>query len=200
MNNQKKELFDIYDFIKRLQQLKTVIRANLATEDRRENSAEHSWTVAMMAWFLSSEFQKEFEENIDINKVMKMALMHDIIEIEVADISVWDKQERLKAEKKEKEVFRSVIEILPSSLKHELEALWNEFEDGNTLESKIVRGVDRLSAALQRLVTKQGWVNENHTEEDLDNIQLSKIGFSNVLKSMYMEIKKESFDKGLLKK
>lgn len=200
MNNQKKELFNLYNFLKRLQQLKAVIRATSATKDRKESSAEHSWTVAMMAWFLSSEFQKEFTTDIDINKVIKMALMHDIIEIEVADVSVWDTKERLKTKKKEKDFFMSVIDMLPLNLKNELTLLWNEFEDGNTIESKIVRGVDRLSAALQRLVTKQGWVNEGHNEKDLDNIQLSKIEFSKVLKSIYIEIKKESFAKGLLQK
>jgi len=193
---------NIYEFLKAIQSLKSVTRATLATEERKENSAEHSWSVAMIVWLLSYKFQEEFDQIIDIEKLIKMALMHDLIEIQIGDTSVWDKENRSKIEQQEqnKDIFLFLIASLPLSLKEELIELKDEFEEAKTLESKIVKGVDRLSAALQRVVTKQGWVNEGHNEKDLDNVQLPKIDFSEVLKSLYNQIKQESFQEDLLEK
>lgn len=173
---------------------------NLATKTRKENSAEHSWSVATMVWLLETEFKKEFGKKINFEKAIKMALMHDIVETEVKDVSVWSLKERKKAEIKEKDIFGRVVDNLPDNLKRELSELWDEFEENKTTESKIVGGVDRISAAIQRVVTGQGWAKEGHNEKGLDKIQLPKIGFSKVLRELYKNLKKEAFEKKLLEK
>ncbi|OGY88021.1 MAG: hypothetical protein A2233_04835 [Candidatus Kerfeldbacteria bacterium RIFOXYA2_FULL_38_24] len=193
-------LSPLYQFIQEVQKLKYIDRAVLATESRKESSAEHCWSVGVIVWFLSDAWKKEFNTDIDVNKIIKMALMHDIIEVRVGDVSVWDKKKRLQIEQKERDGFMSIISTLPTSLQTELASLWNELQEGQTLESKMVSGADRLSAAIQRLITKQGWVTEGHNEKDLDGIQLPKINFSKVLLSFYNEIKQESFNNGLLEK
>jgi len=200
--NQVNKSVNIYEFIKTIQELKQVLRATFATSKRKENSAEHSWSVAMIIWFLSIDLKKEFGQEIDLNRMIKMGLAHDLIELQIGDTSVWDKENRLQSEveEKRKDIFLSLVKCLQIELRNELIELKNEFDQSKTIESKIVKGVDRLSAALQRVVTKQGWVNEGHSEQDLDEIQLPKIIFSEVLKSFYNQIKQDSFEQGLLER
>ncbi len=188
-----------YGFIKKIQALKHVERAVLADRDRKENSAEHSWSVALLLWTLTRDFEDEFGEKLDSERMLKMALMHDLVEIEVGDVSVWEGEKRKQAERNEGEVLGTLAEKLPHSFRSELSDLWEELRKKETLESRLVRGVDRLSGAFQRLVTDQGWADEGHSESDLDDIQLDALKCSRVLTDMYTMLKQEAKEKNLLR-
>lgn len=77
---------------------------------------------------------------------------------------------------------------------------WHEFEAGETLESKIARGIDRINPAIMRLTTGQGWLDVNGDVAHLDHIQLARVEFSSTLLELYNSVKEEALEKGLLKK
>ncbi len=189
----------LFDFIKFSSQLRAVMRHNYATSDRVESVAEHSWHLALMCWVLHKRFEEEFGVAISQEKMMKMCLMHDLVEIETGDISVWKLEERKNKSEREDVAAQKIFSKLPDGLAEEMLSLWHEFEKAETLESKIVRGVDRLSGVLMRLLTGQGWSDVGGEVQKIDQIQLPRIGFSEVLKSLYESIKKEALFKDLLK-
>ena len=82
----------------------------------------------------------------------------------------------------------------------ELLDLWHEYEEGSTIESKIVRGIDRLNPAFMRLVTKQGWADVDGSTKTLDEVQLPRVSFSKTLMALYEDIKSQAVVEGLLKK
>jgi putative hydrolases of HD superfamily len=193
------EMTALFDFIKFAAQLREIYRNNNATAERKESVAEHSWHLALMAWVLHEAFEKEFNLSISQERIIKMCLMHDIVEIVVGDVSVWKPMARVEVANQEEVAAQAIFARLPESLGAEMLALWHEFEDGATLEGKIARGIDRINPALMRLLTGQGWSDVNGDVQKLDALQLPRVGFSTVLSQFYEEIKAEAVSSGLLK-
>jgi putative hydrolase of HD superfamily len=193
------DLTPLFDFIKFAAQLRQVYRNNNATAERKESVAEHSWHLALIAWVLHEAFEKEFGLSISQERIIKMCLMHDIVEIVVGDVSVWKPIERVETANKEEEAAQAIFAKLPEALKIEMLALWHEFEKGETLEGKIARGIDRINPAMMRLLTGQGWADVGGTVERLDSLQIPRLGFSEVLSQFYADLKAEALASGLLK-
>lgn len=193
------ELNALFEFIRFSAALRNVVRGNNATVDRRESTAEHSWHLALMAWTLHSAFEREFNVTISQERLIKMCLVHDLVEIVVGDVPVWNLVEREAIALQEEAAAQQIFATLPASLGAEMLSLWHEFEQGETLEAKIARGIDRINPALMRMLTNQGWHEVNVDAPQLDRMQLPRIEFSEVLKALYDSIKAEAFAKGLLK-
>lgn len=143
------------DFILELDKLKTVTRKTKTLHcDRYENSAEHSWQIAMLAWSLAPYAPV----NTDINQVIKLLLVHDIGEIDTGDTIVyanadWD---ALKAE--EQAAVQRIFGLLPATQAQHLLALWQEFEAGETAEAKFAHACDRAMPVLLNLANNgQSW-------------------------------------------
>ncbi len=131
-------------FIVELDKLKSVLRRSIIGEGRRENSAEHSWHFAMMA-ILLNEYANE---PVDVLRVAKMALVHDIVEIDAGDTFVYDEAgESDKAEREQKAAER-IFHLLPVDQAAEVRALWDEYEDRQTAESRFACAIDRLAPIL----------------------------------------------------
>jgi putative hydrolases of HD superfamily len=193
------DLLPLFDFIKFSAQLRQVTRSNNATSDRKESVAEHSWHLALVAWLLHSAFENEFNVKISQERLIKMCLMHDLVEIVVNDVSAWKPAEREAAASQEEAAAQEIFSTLPSDLRDEMLNLWHEFESGETLEGKIARGIDRMNPALMRLLTGQGWSDVAGDVTRLDQLQLSRQGFSSTLMEIYNSIKSEALASGLLK-
>lgn len=145
----------VVDFILELDKLKTVSRKTKTLHnDRYENSAEHSWQIAMLAWSLSPYAPA----NTDINQVIKLLLVHDIGEIDTGDTIVyanadWD---ALKAE--ELVAVQRIFGLLPAQQGAELLGLWQEFEAGATIEAQFAHACDRAMPVLLNLANNgQSW-------------------------------------------
>lgn len=192
-------LASLFEFIKFSSKLRSIIRNNNATSDRKESVAEHSWHLALISWALHKSFEEEFGVKISQERMIKMCLMHDLVEINVGDASTWKPEERVDKASKEEQSAQEIFSKLPSELREEMLSLWHEFEKGETLESKIAKGVDRVNPALMRMLTGQGWSDVNGDVNHLDQIQLPRVEFSKVLKELYESIKSESLAAGLLK-
>ncbi len=135
---------DVIPFIVECEKLKSVLRrTNPVATDRRENSAEHSWTLALLAISLFPTC----DPFLDRLRVLKMLLIHDLVEIDAGDTFCYavrpDKAacERLAAER--------IFGLLPCGLSEEFLALWHEFEASETKESTFANALDRLLPLIQ---------------------------------------------------
>ena len=153
----------IIDFIIEIDKLKGVTRKTKPlTLDRYENSAEHSWQIALLATTLAPYAA----EPIDINRVIRMLLVHDIGEIDTGDTIVyadanWD---ALKAE--EFTAVQRIFGILPEAQSAAFLALWQEFELNDTAEARFANAADRAMPALLNLANQgQSWRENGITHE-----------------------------------
>ncbi|MDD1781789.1 HD domain-containing protein [Enterovibrio sp. ZSDZ35] len=122
--------------------LKAVLRRTRvkSADARRENSAEHSWQVALMALLL----EEYANEPVDVAKVVKMLLLHDVVEIDAGDTFVYDLEAAKLQEEKELKAAKRIFGMLPSDQGDALLALWLEFEAGESPEARFGKALDRM--------------------------------------------------------
>jgi putative hydrolase of HD superfamily len=161
----KEELEKCFEFILEVEKLKGIERkVKPLGQDRYENSAEHSWQAALMALVLA----KYGNESLNIEKVVKMMLVHDIGEIDADDVFFFDDAGRLDAKEKELAAMKRIFGLLPEEKAAELFSLWNEFENGTSAEAKFARAIDRVMPVLQNLYNnKQSWTENGVTKEQI---------------------------------
>jgi putative hydrolase of HD superfamily len=130
-------------FIIEADKLKAIVRQNyLADGSRRENDAEHSWHLALMVAVLA---EHAATGNLDLLRILKMVLIHDLVEIDAGDAFVYDEAARAAAEAKERAAAERIFGLLPDDQRDEYRALWEEFEAAATPEARFARAVDRLA-------------------------------------------------------
>ncbi len=135
-------------FINEIDKLKSIVRVNrLHNGERRENTAEHSWHLALMTLV----FLDDAEEDIDALKAMKMALLHDIVEIDAGDTYAFDEKGYEDKFERELEAAKRIFSLLPDKLCREYMNLWLEFEKGVSAEAQFVLAMDRLAPVLSHL-------------------------------------------------
>ena len=129
------------EFIREIDKEKSIGRQTyLADASRKEDDAEHAWHMAIMAYL----FREHSNESVDIAKVMLMCLIHDIVEIDAGDTYAYD-AEGLKTQKEREDAAKErMFSLLPEDQKEELIALFDEFEDFSTAESKFAHAMDNL--------------------------------------------------------
>lgn len=143
-------------FLAELEKLKSVLRKNAPTGlDRRENSAEHSWHVTVAAML----FAELSPGQVDVLKVLKMMLIHDVVEIDAGDVLIFDDAARAANEAVEQAAARRLFGLLPERQGAELLSLWEEFEAAESAEARFAKGVDRVLPVMQNLAQNGGsWV------------------------------------------
>lgn len=138
-------------FIIEIDKLKSVFRQTLIMDSsRRENDTEHSWHLAVMAMLLGEYVDAE---NADINHAIKMALVHDIIEVYAGDTFAYDSAAIADKEQREQEAADKVFGLLPDDQRDEFRALWDEFEAMQTAESMYAAALDRLQPLIHNYMT-----------------------------------------------
>lgn len=146
------------DFLIEIDQVKSIFRhTRLFDGSRHENDAEHSWHLALMALVLA----EYANEPVDLVKVIKMVLIHDIVEIDSGDYLVYTDLTDEK-EKKETEAARRIFGILPEEQGNEFFDLWREFEQRITPEARFAAAVDRLEPIMQNYFTEGVTWRENN--------------------------------------
>ncbi|QNU65414.1 HD domain-containing protein [Ruminiclostridium herbifermentans] len=155
-------------FIIEVDKLKKVFRQNIVIGTiRNENDAEHSWHLAIMAMLLS---EYSSEKNLDVLKVIKLVIVHDLVEIDAGDTFCYDeKAQEDKAEREQKAADR-IFNILPDDQAEEIFTLWREFEERKTPEAKFASCLDRLQPLLLNYHTEgYTWQNTDVTSEKVLN-------------------------------
>ncbi len=139
-------------FVVEIDKLKTVLRRTWLTDrSRRENSAEHSWHLALMAVLLA---EHAAGPDLDVLRVVKMALFHDLVEIDAGDTFVYDEQAALDKPEREGRAAERIFGLLPADQGAELRALWEEYEARRTPEAQFAAALDRLQPILNNYHTR----------------------------------------------
>lgn len=186
------------EFIKEIDKIKYIERkTKLFNSDRRENDAEHSWHLAMMALVLA----EHANEDIDILKVIKMVLIHDIVEIDSGDIFFYDADNGHNNTEAELKAAKRIFGILPAEQAEELINIWLEFEDAETAEARFAKSLDRFEPLLQNYSNKGGTWQEFDVSHDMvyGMKRIIKDGSSSIWQ--YAEkLINDSVDQGYLKR
>ncbi|WP_161980991.1 HD domain-containing protein [Streptococcus sp. S784/96/1] len=141
-------LQDQWSFFNEVEKLKTITRQNQTLDNRFENSAEHSWQLALMAITL----REYFSELVNMEKVMLMLLLHDVGEIGVGDTSVFDEIGKLDSYERELASVTQTFSFLPMEQKEYYLNVWQEFEKGNSVEARYARCVDAIAPLMNHLL------------------------------------------------
>jgi putative hydrolase of HD superfamily len=152
-------------FIVEIDKLKGVLRRTLLTDrSRRENSAEHSWHLAVMAMLLA-EYSPP---GVNVARVAEMVLVHDIVEIDAGDTFAYDVAGNADREAREQVAAGRLFGLLPPDQAERMRGLWEEFEAGETAESKFALALDRLQPLLQNVHAEGGaWRSHGVTREQV---------------------------------
>ena len=149
MERFKKQL----DFIIEIDKLKQVLRRTILMDSsRRENDAEHMWHMAISA-MLFAEYSNNSKE-LDMLKVLKMVLLHDVVEIYAGDTFAYDDQGHVDKEEREKNSADKIFALLPQEQGLEFRHLWDEFEASMTTEAKYAKSIDRFMPILHNYITE----------------------------------------------
>lgn len=135
-------------FINEMDKLKAVLRQTKPTGlDRFENSAEHSWHTSIAALVLLDDAPAD----VDPLTVLKMLLIHDVVEIDAGDVFAYDETARAAVAEQEQAAARRIFRLLDEPLGGQLLALWQEFEAGETPSARFAKALDRVGPCLQNL-------------------------------------------------
>jgi putative hydrolase of HD superfamily len=183
-------------FIKEIDKLKYIQRkTRLFNSDRHENDAEHSWHLAMMTIVLA----EHSDTPIDVLKVLKMVLIHDIVEIDAGDTFIYDTVKNHTNTDQELIAAKRIFGLLPAEQAAEFIAIWEEFETGITDEAKFAKSMDRLEPLLQNTSNNGGtWAEFNVGYEQVyEKKKAIKNGSASIWK--YAEnLLNDSVEKGIL--
>jgi len=185
------------EFIKEIDKVKYIQRkTKLFNSDRNENDAEHSWHLAVMAVVLA----QYANEPVDILKVVKMVLIHDIVEIDAGDTFIYDTQKDHSNTDEERLAANRIFGLLPQEQAAEMIAIWEEFEAGQTAEARFARAMDRLEPLLQNTSNNGGtWSEFGVTFSKVyDKKRVIKEG-SETIWNYAETLIRESVERGILK-
>jgi putative hydrolases of HD superfamily len=183
-------------FIKEIDKLKYIQRkTKLFNSDRHENDAEHSWHLAMMTIVLAEHSDKP----IDVLKVLKMVLIHDIVEIDAGDTFIYDTLKNHTNTDQELIAAKRIFGLLPAEQAEEFIAIWEEFEEGNTDDAKFAKSMDRFEPLLQNNSNNGGtWTEFNVPYQKVYDKKKAIKNGSTTIWNYAENLINESVDKGIL--
>lgn len=169
------------------EKLKNTTRHCYTSQGRHESAAEHSWMTTLMAFFMRDEFP-----DADMNKVIKMCIIHDLGECFTGDIPSFNKSQ--EDEKTEEKLLYHWVNSLPQNYSTEMKMLYDEMSELKTVEAKIYKSIDNLEAVIQHnLSDLSTWIpieyELNLTYGD------DKVAFSDYLKTLRAEIREDTIKK-----
>ena len=169
------------------ERLKDVTRHCYTKNGKHESVAEHSWMMTLMAFFMKDEFPEA-----DMDKVIKMCIIHDLGECFTGDVPTFEKTKN--NEKQEEELLNCWVDTLPENYAVEMKALYAEMAKRETVEAKIYKAIDGLEALIQHNISDLStWIPK---EYELNKTYADdKVAFSEYLKGLREEIRKDTLEK-----
>lgn len=169
------------------ERLKDTTRHCYTSKGRHESVAEHSWMMTLMAFFMLDEF-----DDVDMNKVIKMCIIHDLGECFTGDIPTFDKNQN--DESVEENLLYHWVNTLPSPYANEMKNLYEEMAKRETKEAKVYKAIDSLEALIQHNISDiSTWI---PLEFDLNLTYADdKVAFSEYLKTLREEIRHDTIQK-----
>ena len=182
-----RDIHNMYSLILEMNKLKLVFRNTTTSPDRKESTAEHSWSASMIVMILMEELKKEFSE-INELKAIKLTLIHDIVEVYAGDVMAFDIEARKNKEKIEAEALIKLMAVNPE-FGQQLHDLWHEFENKESIEAKIAKAADAICPIFQRLQSKQSYIPFNLTVANLEKTKYPHFIFSKTFTTLYQQLK-----------
>jgi putative hydrolase of HD superfamily len=149
MDRKDTDLEKMFDFLSKAERLKSTIRYNKTTSGREESSAEHSWRLSLMTFLIADEL----ELDIDVNRSLKIALVHDIPEAICGDVdAVLIAEGKFSNEKKQENEIKAMDKLrdcLPKMQGDEMHDLWQEYDECKTREARFVKALDKIETLTQ---------------------------------------------------
>ncbi|TCQ97271.1 HD domain-containing protein [Neorhizobium sp. JUb45] len=191
-----RRLMEQLAFILEVEKLKTILRKTpLLDRSRVENDAEHTWQLALMAMVLSEHSR----EPVDLLRVIKMLLIHDIVEIDAGDTFAYDHVARVSQAERELKAADRIFAILPQDQAAEFRALWDEFELKATAESRFANAMDRLQPTLHNFFTEGGtWNTKGVTSADVQRRTAPIAVSSDSLGELCKQLVASAIEQGIL--
>lgn len=191
-------LYKQLEFIHEIDKIKFILRrTRLFNSDRRENDAEHSWHLALMAMVL----EEHANEPVNILRVIKMVLIHDIVEIDAGDVFFYDKTQNHDNRPEEYKAAQRIFGLLPADQAEELIGLWEEFEEQKSFDAKFGRVLDRLEPLLQNASNKGGTWKEHDVR--FNEVLASKLVMKEAASPLWEyvnQLLEECVEQGILKR
>ena len=187
---------NVLEFMIEIEKLKDVHRKTRPVGlERYENSAEHSWHVCLSALML-----KDYSnEPINIDRVIKMLLIHDLGEIDAGDTIIYASETNELKEQEEAGIKR-IFDILPEGKTHEYLALWREFELGESCDARYAKAIDRVPPLLHNLNGNgHSWKDNNVPKEKVFEVNSRIAKGSDALWNVLKEKLNKAVDDGLIK-
>ncbi len=186
----------LLSFLKEIEKYKTVERkiwtSNLA---RAESDAEHSWHLAMFVLL----FKNELPPDADFHKMLKMALIHDLVEIYAGDTFAFDTKSREGKKDRELQAARRLFSQLPDDLQREFMDLFSEYEETKTKEAKVVKSFDKIQPILQNICSEgKSWREYNIKLEEIDECKRKHMVHDEFLLRLYNRLLEEAKEKKLI--
>ena len=187
-----------FAFLLEADKLKSVLRATpLADGSRRENSGEHSWHLTLYAVVLADQAGP----GVDISRVIKMLILHDLVEIDVGDVPIHSANgaahgsaETAAAEARAAD---RIFGLLPNDLRDDLHAIWTEFEANQSPDAVFAKAIDRVQPVLQNIAAGGGsWTDYNVTADELETRVGSKVARGAPRLWPYVRARARAFFKG----
>ncbi|QTH45430.1 HD domain-containing protein [Cohnella sp. LGH] len=184
-------------FLVEIDKLKSVLRKTyLIDKSRLENSAEHSWHVALWSMLM---LEHANDPSLDLHRVVRMLLLHDLVEIDAGDTFAYDTQGYEDKEERENAAAARLFGLLPDDQREEWITLWREFEDGETAEAKYAAALDRLQPIIHNHYTggvswRKNGIVRSQVLKRLDPVKQ----VSETLWAFTQEILQKSIDQGIL--
>ncbi len=169
------------------ERLKDATRHCYTKNGRHESVAEHSWMMTLMAYFMRDEFL-----DVDMDKVIKMCIIHDLGEAFTGDIPTFEKT--TANEQTEEELLFEWVKTLPDNYATEMTALYSEMAKRETVEAKVYKAIDSLEALIQHNISDLStWIPK---EYELNKTYADdKVVFSEYLKNVREEVHKDTLKK-----
>lgn len=177
----------LLDIITVAERLKDTTRHCYTRQGRHESVAEHSWMMTLMAFFMKDEFPE-----VDMDKVIRMCIIHDLGEVFTGDIPSFDKTK--ENEEKEEKLLYEWVQSLPGKYAEEMSALYEEMDKRETIEAKIYKAIDGLEAVIQHNISDLStWI---PLEYELNQTYAAdKVSFSEFLTVLREEIRQDTLRK-----
>lgn len=152
-------------FLNEADRLKSILRATtLCDGSRPENSAEHSWHLALYAMVLADQAGPD----VDLTRVIKMLILHDLVEIDAGDTPIYGDFDADAMAAREQAAADRIFGLLPDDLAHGFRDIWEEFEAAQTPTAQFAKSLDRFQPPMQNLMAGGGsWNDYNVTQDQI---------------------------------
>ncbi len=153
-------------FLNEADKLKTILRGTtLCDASRAENSAEHSWHLTLYALVLADQAGPD----VDINRVIKMLILHDLVEIDAGDNPIFGDYDAADMEAQEQIAADRIFGLLPADLRDDLRSIWEEFEAAESPSARFAKSLDRFQPPMQNLASGGGsWTEYQVSEAQIE--------------------------------